>query len=101
MKYFSIGKFSEAIEVTVQTLRNWDETSRLKPHYLGNTGYWYYSQQQLQLYLGLKGEVQELVEDLVQIITVFSCRLQGKIANKTKKMIKELLDDDDDISSEG
>lgn len=41
-----------------------------------------------------KNEEQELVEDLVQIITVFSCRLQGKRANKAKKMIKELIEDD-------
>jgi predicted site-specific integrase-resolvase len=41
-----------------------------------------------------KTEEQELVEDLIQIVTVFSCRLQGKIANKAKKMIKELLEDD-------
>ena len=41
-----------------------------------------------------KSEEQELVEDLVQIITVFSCKLQGKRANKAKKMIKELLEDD-------
>lgn len=38
-------------------------------------------------------EEQELVEDLVQIITVFSCRLNGKRANKAKAMIKELQDD--------
>ena len=36
---------------------------------------------------------QELVEDLIQIVTVFSCRSQGKRANKAKKMIKELLED--------
>ena len=41
-----------------------------------------------------KSEEQELVEDLVQIITVFSCKLQGKRAIKAKKMIKELLEDD-------
>lgn len=41
-----------------------------------------------------KTEEQELVEDLIQIVTVFSCRLQGKRANKAKKMIKELLKDD-------
>lgn len=41
-----------------------------------------------------KTEEQELVEDLVQIITVFSCRLQGKRANKAKKLIKELVTDD-------
>lgn len=46
-----------------------------------------------------KTEEQELVEDLIQIITVFSCRLQGKRANKAKKMIKELLENDTDEES--
>ncbi len=32
-----------------------------------------------------KTEEQELVEDLIQIVTVFSCKLQGKRANKAKK----------------
>ena len=41
-----------------------------------------------------KTEEQELVEDLIQIVTVFTCRLQGKKANKAKKIIKELLEDD-------
>ena len=41
-----------------------------------------------------KTEEQELVEDLIQIVTIFSYRLQGKRANKAKKMIKELLEDD-------
>ena len=44
-----------------------------------------------------KTEQQELVEDLVQIITVFSCKLQGKRANKAKKMIQELTRDDKDL----
>lgn len=35
-----------------------------------------------------------MVEDLVQIITVFSCKLQGKRAKRTKQMIKELIEDD-------
>jgi putative resolvase len=41
-----------------------------------------------------KTEEQELVEDLIQIVTVFSCRLQGKRANQAKKMIKELVEND-------
>jgi putative resolvase len=41
-----------------------------------------------------KTEQQELVEDLVQIITVFSCKLQGKRANKTIKLVKELTKGD-------
>lgn len=43
-----------------------------------------------------KTEQQELVEDLVQIITVFSCKLQGKRANKARKMIEGLTEDDKD-----
>lgn len=39
-----------------------------------------------------KTEEQELVEDLIQIVTVFSCRLQGKRANKTRKLVDELLE---------
>lgn len=41
-----------------------------------------------------KTEEQELVEDLVQIVTVFSCKLQGKRANKAKKLVKELTSND-------
>ena len=43
-----------------------------------------------------KSEQQELVEDLVQIITVFSGKLQGKRAHQAKKMIQELAGDDSD-----
>lgn len=41
-----------------------------------------------------KTEEQELVEDMIQIVTVFACKLQGKRANKAKKFVKELLVDD-------
>lgn len=41
-----------------------------------------------------KTEEQELVEDMIQIVTVFSAKLQGKRANKAKKMIKEMMTDD-------
>ena len=46
-----------------------------------------------------KSEQQELVEDLVQIITVFSCKLQGKPANKAKKLIRELIQEETDGKS--
>jgi predicted site-specific integrase-resolvase len=36
-----------------------------------------------------KTQDQELVEDLVQIITVFSCKLQGKRKGKTKQLLSE------------
>ena len=43
-----------------------------------------------------KSEQQELVKDLVQIITVFSYKLQGKRANKARKLVKELIEDGED-----
>ncbi len=36
-----------------------------------------------------KNQDQELVEDLVQIVTVFSCKIQGKYKTKTKELIDE------------
>ena len=206
MKYYSIGEFANRIGKTIQTLRNWDKKNILKPSHVTQGGTRYYSQEQLNHFLGLKSEKQinkkivgycrvsshkqkddlerqienvktymyakgyqfeiitdigsginynkkglnqlidmvtnsevekivvlykdrlvrfgyelienlcnkfgttieiidntekterqELVEDLVQIVTVFSCRPQGKRANKAKKMIKELIEDDKDI----
>ncbi|MGB5822632.1 MAG: IS607 family transposase [Proteocatella sp.] len=203
MKYYSIGEFSKLIGKTSQTLRDWDKKDELKPHHVAPSGYRYYSQEQLNYFLGIKGietktkkvigycrvssqkqkddlerqidnvktymiakgysfdiitdigsginynkkglnqlidmitnseverivilykdrllrfgfeiienlcakygtvieiidntkktEEQELVEDMIQIITVFSCKLQGKRANKAKKMIKELMEND-------
>lgn len=50
-----------------------------------------------------KSKQQELVEDLVQIITVFSCKLQGKRASKARKLVKELIEegDEDDKNNKG
>ena len=78
-KYYSIHEFSKIIGVSAQTLRNWDENGNID-----NTE---------------KSEQQELVEDLVQIITVFSCKLQGKRANIAKKLIRELIQEEADGKS--
>ena len=203
MKYYSIGEFSSLIGKTPQTLRDWNKKGTFMPQHITDGGTRYYSQEQLNHFLGIKGietktkkvvgycrvsshkqkddlarqienvktymiakgyqfdvitdigsginynkkglnqlidmitnseiekivilykdrllrfgfeiietlcnkygtiieiidntertEEQELVEDLIQIVTVFSCRLQGKRANKAKKMIKELLEND-------
>ncbi len=203
MKYYSIGEFATRIGKTVQTLRNWDKNGTLKPSHITYGGTRYYSQEQLNHFLGLKSQAQlnkktidycrassnkqkddlerqienvksymfakgyqfeiiidigsgvnydkkglnqlidmitnseidkivilykdilvrfgyelienlcskygttieiidntertseqELVEDMIQIIAVFSARLQGERGHKAKKMIKELLEDD-------
>lgn len=40
-----------------------------------------------------KTDEEELVTDLVQIIAVFGCRLQGKRSKLTKKLVEDLKDD--------
>lgn len=75
MKYYSINEFSKILGVSPQTLNN------CEIEIIDNTE---------------KSEQQELVEDLVQIITVFSCRLQGKRANKVRKPVKELIEGDEE-----
>ena len=44
-----------------------------------------------------KTEDEELVEDLVQIITLFSCKTQGKRKAKTKKIIEEIKEKIEEI----
>lgn len=59
MKYYSIGVFAKAIGKTAKTLRNWDKTGRMEPARVETTEYRYYSQEQLNRFLGIK----ELIED--------------------------------------
>ena len=128
-KYYSIHEFSKIIGVSAQTLRNWDANGKLHPHHTTVSGYRYYSDEQLNQVINVKpknritigycrvsshkqkddlerqidntekSQQQELVEDLVQIITVFSCKLQGKQANKAKKLIRELIQEEADGKS--
>lgn len=111
-KYYSIHEFSKIIGVSAQTLRNWDSNGKLHPHHTTASGYRYYSNEQLNQVILVKYiaslynceievidntekfEQQELVQDLAQIITVFSCKLQGKRANKAKKLVQELIQEE-------
>ena len=45
-----------------------------------------------------KTQDQELVEDLVQIITVFSCKIQGKRKSKTREIMNEFAQKIQEIS---
>ena len=82
MKRYRIGQFAE-ISVTVQTIRNWDKRDKLKPDCLPS-GHQYYSQKQLDYFLGLHSP------ESLEKVTIGYCRLQGKQANQSKKIIKEL-----------
>ena len=44
---YSIGEFAKNIGVTIQTLRDWDKSGKLKPAYRSKGNHRYYSQDQL------------------------------------------------------
>lgn len=75
MEYYSIGKFAKLIGTTEQTLRNWDKKGTLKPHHITESGYRYYSQQQLNRLLGIKNH-----KDKTKIVIGY-CR----VSNNRKK----------------
>ena len=54
LKYYSIGEFAKAIGKTTKILRNWDKVGILKSIRVEQNGYRYYSQEQLNHFLGLK-----------------------------------------------
>ena len=54
MIYLSIGEFAEAIGKTTQTIRNWDKSGYVKPAKIGLGGHRYYTQEQVDKYLGKK-----------------------------------------------
>ena len=51
---YSIGKFAKAIGMSVLTVRNWHKCGDLIPSKITNGGTRYYSQRQLDEYLGVK-----------------------------------------------
>ena len=82
MKYYSIGEFANKIGKTVQTLRNWDNKGTLKPHHTTEGGTRYYSQEQLNHFLGLKPKDKPIrkllvIVELVQLSKKMT--LKGKL----------------------
>ena len=95
LQFFGIIKYY-TIDKTAQTLRNWDKNDSLKPHHVKPGGTRYYSQEQLNHFLGLKQNKQLIdkitnpeVDRIVVLYNIF--KIKGQIK---QKMIKELLDDD-------
>ena len=72
---YSIGEFAKKIGVTIQTLRDWDKSGKLKPAYRSKGNYRYYSEDQLN----------EILQKRVS-----NSRLNGKRSHINKKIIKEL-----------
>ena len=76
MKYYSIGEFAKEIGRTPQTLRNWDKNGTLKPHHVAESGYRYYSKEQLNNILGIKTKKEK------ERVVIGYCRVSS---NKQKE----------------
>lgn len=60
-QYYSINEFSKILNVSAQTLRNWDNNGKLHPHHTSSNGYRYYSHEQLNQVLNIKPNLNRLV----------------------------------------
>lgn len=90
MIIYSIGIFARNIRRTEQTLRNWDNSTNLN-RFMFLLVYTLFFVRTTESFLKLLLSNVINMENLIPIITVFSCRLQYKRENKVKKMIKEFL----------
>ena len=54
MNFYKISEFANRLNITPQTLRNWEKEGILLPHHKTEYGYRYYSHEQLEECLGKK-----------------------------------------------
>jgi len=83
MKLYAIGEFSKIIGRTTQTLRDWDKKGVLKPAQVAESGYRYYSQEQLNHFLGIKNL------EVTKNKTIGYCRVSS---NKQKNDLKRQIE---------
>ncbi|HFR4221326.1 MerR family transcriptional regulator [Bacillus cereus] len=86
MKQYKPKEFSEMLNVSVKTLQRWDNQGVL-PAYRNPKARRYYTEEQYKKYMGIQ---EELVQDLISIIHVFSCRIYG-----LRKYKKKMSEDED------
>ena len=78
---YSIGEFAKLINVTTQTLRNWDKQNKLKPVIL-ESGHRRYTNEHLNLINGIKESTK---------INVIYCRESTKIQKESLKLQEEKI----------
>ena len=86
MKQYKPKEFSEMLNVSVKKLQRWDNQGVLTA-YRNPKGRRYYTEEQYKEYMGIQ---EELVQDLISIIHVFSCRIYG-----LRKYKKKMSEDED------
>lgn len=86
MKKYNISKASNMLGVTSQTLRNWDKQGILKPSIVAESGYRYYTDDDLSAFLNNNYKFEKLDK-----IKVFRDPLYGNIAVEYK-LIWDLID---------
>ena len=94
-KMISISEAGKVLGVTTRTLKRWEETGKLKVYRtLGNHRRYKLSEVEALFGLNEKEELEsneEMVKDLISIVTCFSARLYGaRGGRKLKKVLKEL-----------
>ena len=99
-KNYKPKEFAELLNVSVLTLQRWDNTRKLKA-FRTPTNRRYYTYEQYKEFKGITtfekkivvvnneslSPTEELVQDIISILHVFSCRIYG--LRKYKKKIKE------------
>lgn len=89
MKTYSIGQFAKEMGVTVQTLRNWDKSGKLKPNHVSPSGHRYYSEDQLTSIGSEKSSSSDNIEIFLKMLTVF----KDELGMPYDKMIEDFIDD--------
>ena len=83
---YNISKASKLLKVSAQTLRNWDKNDILKPSFISESGYRYYTDEDLSKFLNNSYEFEKLEKT-----KVFRDPLYGNITIEYK-LIWDLID---------
>ncbi len=91
-KYYSINEFSKILGVSAQTLRNWDNKEKLKPHHTSSNGYRYYSHEQLNQVMGKYIKQDNKHDEMFINIIISLCNLyKSNVSENTNIVISKIL----------
>lgn len=98
MKTYSIREVSKRLEVTAQTLRNWEKSGRLTPIKKSENGYRYYSETQLEEELKRRVRRERYTKETREEIIYKLCRgeikeleLPRTLSEEEEKLIESIV----------